>query len=111
MSQIECRYIDGSDITSIVNEAVNNTTTLITTGIDNDDAFEGDALAIIRERACQTRADFFLNFRFVYLNEGKLTEVFSQKYNPFISLIGNCSSLIEPDTLIFGKYCLLLECL
>lgn len=86
--QIEAMYIEGIDVKKHVLEHVEaDTDILITTRLDNDDAFREDALKVIREGAESASSDVCVNFRFGYSYDGEHAEVFSQKYNPFSSLI------------------------
>lgn len=86
--QIKACFIKGIDIVPVMAEYVDDDTDiLITTRIDNDDAFRDDALAVIRHEAVQARDDLCINFRFGYSYDGRHAEVFSQKYNPFSSLV------------------------
>ena len=86
--QIEACYIQSSSIKATLDQFIKKeTSVLITTRIDNDDAFKDDALAIIRAQLDNTKSDLCVNLRFGYSYDGELAEVFSQKYNPFSSLI------------------------
>ena len=101
--QLRACYIPDTDIHSVMNRAIDEQTdVLITTRIDNDDAFREDALAVIRQQLDNVSQDTVINLRFGYSYDGHLAEVFSQKYNPFSSLI----EFRKPDGFmtIFGEH-------
>jgi len=86
--QIQACYINGTDfLTSIIESINDDTEILITTRIDNDDAFRDDALAVVRSYVQDLAADLCINFRYGFSFNGDEAEIFSQKYNPFSSLI------------------------
>jgi len=86
--QIQVCYIKGINILPVLNSYItDDTDVLITTRIDNDDAFREDALEVIRGQVNKTSKKLCINLRFGYSYDGDQAEVFSQKYNPFSSLI------------------------
>lgn len=86
--QIHPCFIEGIDIKAVMNEHIDkDTNILITTRIDNDDAFRDDALAVVRQQLDHATSDLCVNFRYGFSYNGQHAEVFSQKYNPFSSLI------------------------
>lgn len=92
--QIKACFIKGTDAQPSIRESINeDTEILITTRIDNDDAFRDDALAMVRSYAQELATDLCINFRYGFSFNGDEAEVFSQKYNPFSSLI----ELKKPD--------------
>ena len=94
--QIQAFFIRGTQIHDYVMEQVEaDTSVLITTRMDNDDAFHQDALQVIRDQAGNGDRDLCVNLRYgleliddkaLELNDVK-AEVSSHKYNPFSSLI------------------------
>lgn len=87
--QIVAYYIEeAADVLSDVFAQIDtDTDVLITTRIDNDDAFRDDALQVIRDQLKTAHSDLCVSFRFGYLYDGSFAEVISHKYNPFSSLI------------------------
>ncbi len=91
--QLQACFLHGGDIERIkqvVNEQVSaDTDILVTTRIDNDDAFRDDALQVVRNQLEGLDEDLCINMRFGYSYDVSTdqAEVFSQKYNPFSSLI------------------------
>lgn len=86
--QLRPCYIQGGDIYPHLMAQVDaDTEVLITTRIDNDDSFRDDALAIVRSHVPFAKTRLCINFRYGFSCDGSRAEVFSQKYNPFSSLI------------------------
>ncbi len=86
--QIQACYINGLDIVPVISSAVDSDTDiLITTRIDNDDAFREDALDVIRKQAENVTDDLCVNLRFGFAFDRQEAVVFSQKYNPFSTLV------------------------
>jgi len=86
---IDC-YLKGSNMMPVIEKYIlPHTDVLISTRMDNDDAFRDDAMQIVRDQLKGTTRDLCVNLRFGYsydVNQDQ-AEVFSQKYNPFSSLI------------------------
>lgn len=86
--QIRAFFIDGFDMMPSISGLIgHDCEILITTRIDNDDAFRDDALEVIRGYSQGLQHDLCVNLRFGFSYDGTYAEVFSQKYNPFSSLI------------------------
>jgi hypothetical protein len=94
--QIQAFFIRGPHIHDYVMEQVEaDTSVLITTRMDNDDALHEDALQVIRDQVGNGDRDLCVNLRYgleliddkaLELNDVK-AEVISHKYNHFSSLI------------------------
>ncbi|MDH3221756.1 MAG: putative rhamnosyl transferase [Gammaproteobacteria bacterium] len=86
--QIRIFYIKGTHIHGHLMDLVDpDTDVLITTRLDNDDAFHEDALQVIREQVQNTRSNLCVNLRFGLELKGNEAEVISHRYNPFSSMI------------------------
>jgi hypothetical protein len=86
--QIRPCYIKGGDFFPYLMEQIEaDTDVLITTRIDNDDSFRDDALAIVRSQVSFAKSKICINFRYGLSCDGSKAEVFSQRFNPFSSLI------------------------
>ncbi|HEY9201934.1 MAG TPA: glycosyltransferase [Gammaproteobacteria bacterium] len=88
--QIVDIYLAGSNMMPELEKHIkDDTDVLITTRMDNDDAFRDDALQVIRQQLDGLTEDLCINMRFGYSYDVATdqAEVFSQKYNPFSSLI------------------------
>ncbi len=86
--QIQAFYIKGTNIHDYVMDQVDAVTSvLITTRMDNDDAFHEDALRVIRNQVGSGDRDLCVNLRYGLELTGTEAEVISHKYNPFSSLI------------------------
>lgn len=86
---VDCYLPDTNMLPEINKHIDDDTNVLITTRIDNDDTFRDDALDVVRNQLKGLSADLCVNMRFGYSYdvENDQAEVFSQKYNPFSSLI------------------------
>ena len=86
--QIRAFYIRGTYIHDHVMALVDTDTgALITTRLDNDDAFHEDAMLRVREQVQKARGNLCVNLRYGLELKGNEAEVISHKYNPFSSLI------------------------
>ncbi|NCF35840.1 MAG: hypothetical protein GWP56_05545 [Gammaproteobacteria bacterium] len=86
--QIKIFYIDGTDTKEAVSKAIEpDTGVLITTRLDNDDAFHEQALSVIRDMAQKTRENICINLRYGFAFNGSDVEIVSHKFNPFSSLV------------------------
>lgn len=86
--QIQAFYIQGTHIHDYVMEQVDaDTEVLITTRMDNDDAFHEDAMRVVRDQVGNGERDLCVNLRYGLELNGSEGEVISHKYNPFSSLI------------------------
>ena len=86
--QIQAFFIRGPHIHDYVMEQVEaDTSVLITTRMDNDDAFHEDALQVIRDQVGNGDRDLCVNLRYGLELIDDKAEVISHKYNPFSSLI------------------------
>lgn len=86
--QIQDCYIEGVDVLpELFRRVEQDADILITTRLDNDDAFREDALATVRQQVEHVNNDLCVNFRFGFAYNQTEAVVFPQKYNPFSSLI------------------------
>jgi len=86
--QMQAFYIKGTHIHDYVLEQVDaDTDVLITTRLDNDDAFHEDAMRVVRDQVGNGERDLCVNLRYGLELNGSEAEVISHKYNPFSSLI------------------------
>lgn len=86
--QIRAFYIRGAHIHDHVMSLVDaDTGALITTRMDNDDAFHEDAMLRVREQVQRARGNLCVNLRYGLELKGSEAEVISHRYNPFSSAI------------------------
>ena len=88
--QFQPRFLPDNKVQPVVlAEVSTETSQLITTRIDNDDAFHRDALAEIRRQASGHRERELLNFRFGLSYNGQEARPTAHRFNPFVSMVEN----------------------
>lgn len=85
--QLEAHFLATADIAGLVNRLVPaDCRELITTRIDNDDAYHHEALERIRKATASQAGPVLIRFRFGLNYDGQRALVISHRNNPFASL-------------------------